>query len=142
MGEENQKPKVGVGVMIFKDSKVLVGKRKNSHGDGEYAFPGGSLEYMEGYEECARRETLEETGIEIKNIKFLCVGNTIIYTPKHFAHIGLTADWENGEPMVCEPEKCEGWDWYDLDKLPSPLFSLCSMMIEAYKSGKNYYDKE
>jgi 8-oxo-dGTP diphosphatase len=35
------RPKVGVGVCIVKDNKVLLGKRKNSHGDGTWAFPGG-----------------------------------------------------------------------------------------------------
>lgn len=46
---EQQKPKVGIGVMILKDEKVLLGKRKGSHGEGEYSFPGGHLEYMESW---------------------------------------------------------------------------------------------
>lgn len=28
------RPKVGVGVLVLKDGKVLFGKRKNAHGDG------------------------------------------------------------------------------------------------------------
>jgi 8-oxo-dGTP diphosphatase len=39
-------PKVGVGVMIVKEATVLLGQRKGSHGNGEFAFPGGHLEYM------------------------------------------------------------------------------------------------
>jgi 8-oxo-dGTP diphosphatase len=38
--------KIGIGVMVFKDGKVLMARRKGSHGQGEYAFPGGHLEYM------------------------------------------------------------------------------------------------
>lgn len=57
MGQYNLHPKVGIGVMIFKDGKVLLGKRKGSHGDGEYSFPGGHLNYMESFEDCAQRET-------------------------------------------------------------------------------------
>ena len=53
---ELQRPKVGVGVMIFKNGKVLLGKRKGSHGEGEFALPGGHLEYMEGFANCASRE--------------------------------------------------------------------------------------
>jgi 8-oxo-dGTP diphosphatase len=140
--KEEERTKVGVGVMIFKDGKVLLGKRKGSHGAGEYSFPGGHLEYLEGFEECARRETLEESGIEIKNVKFLWLKNTAFYTPKHYVHIGLIADWESGEPKNLEPEKCEGWDWYDLNNLPKPLFRLSETTFEAYKLGKNYYDKE
>ena len=34
---ENQRPRVGIGIMIMRDDKVLLGKRKGSHGEGEYA---------------------------------------------------------------------------------------------------------
>lgn len=62
--------KIGIGVMTFKNGKVLMGKRNGRHGEGEYAFTGGNLDYTESFENCARRETREEAGIEIKNIKF------------------------------------------------------------------------
>ena len=142
MEQDNKITKVGIGVMIFKDGQILIGKRQKSHGAGEYAFPGGHLEYMEGFAECAEREVIEETKMKIKNIRFECVGNSVEFTPKHYVHLGLLADWESGEPVVSEPDKCDGWAWYDFDNLPSPLFSLCTMMIESYKSGKNYYDKK
>jgi 8-oxo-dGTP diphosphatase len=137
---EAKLPCVGIGVMIWKDGKILMGKRKGSHGAGTYAFPGGHLEYMEGFEECARRETLEETGIEIKNIRFNFVANEI-HPEKHLAHIGLVADWASGEVQLLEPHKCEGWDWYAIDQLPSPAFSMLSLAVESYKTGKKYYDK-
>lgn len=41
---------------------------------------------------------------------------------------------------VLEPEKCEGWAWYDLENLPQPLFKGCESCIEAYKTGQNYFD--
>ena len=44
-----------------------------------YAFPGGHLEYMESFEQCARRETLEECGIEIERIRFQFVANVQTY---------------------------------------------------------------
>ena len=69
MGNIEQKPKAGVGIMVLKDGKVLLGKRKGSHGEGEYAFPGGHLEYMESFEDCAKREVREECGVEIENLR-------------------------------------------------------------------------
>ena len=138
--EEIQKPKVGVGCLVLKDGKVLLGKRKGSHGSGEYAFPGGHLEYMESFVDCAKREIAEECGIEVKNVKFQMLANIKKYAPKHYAHIGLIMDWASGEPQILEPEKCESWGWYDVDNLPSPLFDTCQKSIEAIKTGENFLD--
>lgn len=135
-----QKPRVGVGIMIFKEGKVLLGKRKGSHGEGEYAFPGGHLEYMESFSDCAKRETKEECGIDIKNIKFQFLANVVKYAPKHYVHIGLIAEWDNGNPEILEPEKCESWLWYDMGDLPEPIFEMCKLAIQSYKENKNYFD--
>src|ERR1700739_4984898 len=108
-------PKVGIGVLIFKDDKVLLGKRKGSHAEGLYGGTGGHFEYMESFEECAKRETREETGIEIENIRFLCLTNLKSSKPKHYVDIGLVADWQSGDPQTLEPNKIEGWNWYSLD---------------------------
>ena len=139
--EENF-PKVGIGVMIFKEGKILLGKRKGSHGEGEYAFPGGHLDYMETIEDCAKRETFEETGIEIKDIRFQFVANVHKYKPKHYLHIGVIADYQSGEVQIREPEKCEGWNWYSLDNLPEPLFWMGKLSIDSYKTKEIYFDKE
>jgi len=135
-------PKVGIGVMIFKENKILLGKRKGSHGEGEYAFPGGHLEYMEIIEDCAKRETFEETGIEIKNIRFQFVANVRKYKPKHYLHIGVIADYKGGKVQRKEPEKCEGWNWYSLENLPKPLFWMTKLAIDSYKTKRIYYDKQ
>lgn len=132
--------KVGIGVMIMKDGKVLIGKRKGSHGGGEYAFPGGHLEYMESYTGCAKREVKEETGMEIDNVRFLRLSNLKTYAPKHYVDIGLIADWKSGEPKEMEPDKISQWQWYDMDKLPEPLFATLPSYIEAYKTGRNFWD--
>ncbi|MFH1192279.1 MAG: NUDIX domain-containing protein [bacterium] len=137
---EKQIPKVGIGIFIIKDGKVLLTKRKGSHGEGEYAFPGGHLEYMESFEDCAKRETMEEAGIEIENIRFQLLANVKKYAPKHYVHIALFADWKSGEPKILEPDKCEGWGWYSLDNLPEPMFEMCKLSYDSYKTGRSYYD--
>lgn len=142
MEDINHRPKVGVGVIIFKDGKVLVGKRKASHGAGEYAFPGGHLEYMESFEDCAKRETMEECGIKIKNVRFLNVSNLIAYNPKHYVNIQLIADWESGEPQDLEPEKVNEWQWFPIDEIPGQKFIFSEQGIESIKTGRNYFDIE
>jgi 8-oxo-dGTP diphosphatase len=139
MNDTQNYPKTGVTVVVIKDGKVLLGKRLGSHGSGHYAFPGGKLEWGETFEQCARRETLEEAGIEITNIRFLRLLNFRFYG-KHFTDVGLIADWSSGLPTVMEPEKCEGWEWFELESLPRPLFDGCESCFEALKSGRNYFD--
>ncbi|MBI4250615.1 NUDIX domain-containing protein [Candidatus Uhrbacteria bacterium] len=132
--------RVGLGVMVFKDGKVLMGKRKGSHGEGEYAFPGGHIEFGESFEDCARREVREEAGIEINNLRFLRVMNLKAYPGKQYVDIGMVADWAFGEPTVCEPQKCEWWGWYDLDEFPSPQFATVQSYIESYRTGRVFFD--
>jgi 8-oxo-dGTP diphosphatase len=141
--DETARPKVGIGIFLIKDSHLLLGKRKGSHGEGEYALPGGHLELHETFEECVLRELLEETGsaIKIKKPKFLCVTNLRKYYPKHYVDIGMLAEWVSGEAGVGEPDKKEFWEWYSLDKLPSPLFGCTENYIEAYKTGKTYFEQ-
>ncbi|HZM63754.1 MAG TPA: NUDIX domain-containing protein [Candidatus Saccharimonadales bacterium] len=131
--------KVGIGVFIVKDGKVLLGKRKNAHGADEYGGPGGHLEYGETMEQTALREIAEECGIKVKNLRMLCVSDLLTYFPKHYIDIGFTAEWESGEPQVLEPHKLESWDWYDLDNLPDKLFGCVSAYDESYKTGKKHF---
>jgi 8-oxo-dGTP diphosphatase len=136
----HNQPQVGVGVMIFKDGLVLLGQRKGSHGAGEYAFPGGHLEYLESFEQCAQRETLEECGVTICHVRFQFVANVQTYAPRHYVHVGLLADWHSGAPALLEPEASGAWDWYALDNLPHPLFEMSRLAVESCKTGRTYYD--
>ncbi len=119
----NERPKVGVGVCIVKNGKVLMGKRKNAHGDGTWSFPGGHLEFGESWEECAAREVKEETDLEIQNIKFVGVTNDIFEKEdKHYITIFMIAEIKSGNLRNTEPEKLEKWDWFEWSKLPEPIF--------------------
>lgn len=122
--------KVGVGVAVIKNNKVLLGKRIGSHGEGTWAFPGGHLELGESIEDCAKREVLEETGITITNLKRLSFTNDIFGTEKHYVTLYIAADYENGEVKIREPEKCQQWDWFDWDKLPQPRFLGLQHLLE------------
>jgi len=136
----NSEPRVGIGILILKDKKTLLGLRKHSHGANTYQSPGGHLEYMESFEQCAKREVMEECGIEIENIRFLCVANVREFDPKHYVHIGLTADWKSGEVELREPEKNGPWGWYSIDNLPKPMNFFTSLAFKTLKEGMTYFD--
>lgn len=129
------RPLVGISVLVMKDDKLLLGKRKGAHGAGSYAAPGGHLEHLESFQACAEREVLEETGLVIGPLQFLRVLNSIAYDPKHYVDLAFVAHWEAGEPVVREPDKVERWDWYDFNSIPTPLFAMLpsavAMLIDA-----------
>ncbi|MBI4999432.1 NUDIX domain-containing protein [Candidatus Gottesmanbacteria bacterium] len=134
---KEERPLVGVGVMIIRNNKVLLGRRRRAHGENTYGWCGGHLEYGETLEECAKREVKEESGLEITSLKFLCLSNMIAYG-KHYLDIEFLARVRKGEPKVLEPDKRENWGWYDLDKLPRPLFKVVKLAIKSYHTGQVY----
>lgn len=134
-------PKIGIGVMIKRENKVLMGLRRGSHGAGEWCFPGGHLDFGETMEECARREVKEETGLDVSEIKLICVADEMRYIKiegKHYVMIGFFGEYLGGEPETMEPEKFKEWKWFDLDDLPKNLFEGTELMVKNYKANKIY----
>lgn len=116
-------PRVGVGVLIIKDGKILLGKRKNAHGAGTWAPCGGHLELYESFEQCAQREAYEETGLKLTKVRYYGLTNNIyLEEQKHYLTVFMMVDDFEGEPQNCEPDKCEGWAWFAVNELPENLF--------------------
>ncbi len=144
MGEINQKPQVGVGIIIFKNNKVLVGKRKASHGAGEYAFPGGHLEFGETIFETAKREVKEETDLDVNEFEFFSVAvelRYIISDSKLYLNLGVKAVYNGGEPKAMEPDKCEEWKWFDLNNLPDKIYEGTGLILRNYLDKQIYQPK-
>jgi len=137
--------RVGVGVMILKDNKVLLGKRHEDpekadselHGEGKWTLPGGKIDFEEKIEDCARREVLEETGLKINKIKLVSVTNDIAYD-NHFVTIGFLCEDFFGNEKVMEPEEITKWKWFSLNELPKPIFLPSLKLINNYLENKIY----
>ncbi len=126
-------PRVGVGICVLNDKgQVLMGKCKSSHGSGSWSYPGGHLEMGESIEYCAEREVLEETGIYIKGIEELGFVNDIFDEHTHYITVVVKASVESGEEELKEPDKCERWEWFSFDELPTPLFLPTKNAIDKF----------
>ncbi|XP_059648629.1 nudix hydrolase 1-like [Cornus florida] len=133
-------PKVGVAVFLLEGRTVLLGRRRSSTSIGHNTFglPGGHLEFGESFEECAAREVKEETGLDIEKIEFLTVTNNVFSEepkPVHIVIIFMRAVLPDPHqfPQNIEPDKCDGWDWYEWnsDNLPKPLFGALGKMVQG-----------
>lgn len=123
------RPRVGVGVIVVKKDKILLGKRKGSHGAGCWGFAGGYVEFGEEIEICAARELKEETGLTALSIREGPWVNNLI-DGKHCVTLFLVVDRFEGKVELLEPHKCEGWAWFDWSHLPTPLFPPILSLIE------------
>ena len=124
---------VGSGVLIVKDDKVLLGKRQSgaSHGAGTWCPPGGHLEFGETFEELAKRETIEECGLEIAQVRQVVVTNNIFKDEDtHSVTLFFVAKWTSGEPKINEPDKIAEWKWFDWNDLPEPLFLPMELLLK------------
>jgi 8-oxo-dGTP diphosphatase len=123
-----ERPKIGIHVIIIRENKVLLGKRKDY---GCWGLPAGHLEFNETIEECAIRETLEETGITIKNIKLGPYTNDIEKEKNlHYVNIFVIPEFNEGIVKNLEPDKCEKWEWFEWNNLPSPLFNPIENLLK------------
>ena len=130
--------KIGVGILILKDNKVLLGHRCNNAIDtggiyepDSWCLPGGKQEYEETILECAKREVKEETNLDIDNLEVFGADDDI-QKDRHFVTLYVKASEYSGELKVMEPNKQDRWEWFDLDNLPDNLYSPSRKTLARY----------
>lgn len=125
---------VGLGVIVMKDGKILLGLRKNVFGDGTWGLPGGHLEDRELMVDAAKRELLEETGLQAQRLVFSGLVNNL-QRPNHYIQVAFIAEEFEGEPRLMEPDKCSEWRWFDMNDMPDAIFIGHRKLLELYKEG-------
>lgn len=138
---------VGVGVVCVNErNQIMVGVRKGSHGAHTYALPGGHLDLNETWEECARRELMEETGMELQNepLTHIHTSNDRMEKDKHYITIFMMGRlFPGAKPLNKEPDKCEGWifrDWDELQATSDPVFPPLQALLRS--SLKRPWEKD
>lgn len=124
-------PKISPAVImvVTRGSSILL--QRNSHYNVPYwTLPAGFVDPGETLEEAVKREVKEESGIDIKNIKYF--GSQAWPFPSNMM-VGFYAEWESGE-IVPDGEEVMEAKWFERDALPDlpRPNSLARQMIDAW----------
>lgn len=129
---------VGSGAFMFNEEGklFLMQRNKNCRNKaGFWSIPGGGVDYGEKVEDAIVREMKEELNIDIEVQKLLVVANDIIPEEnQHWVSPQYICKIVGGELKNMEPEKCEGFDWFDLENLPEKLTNTTLQGLEALKN--------
>ena len=113
-------------VLVWRPGQVLLA-RSPRFAPGVYSALAGFVEAGETIEQCVLRETAEEVGVQVGELRYY--GSQSWPFP-HSLMIAFTARWQGGE-IVPQPDEIEDAQWFDVDALPRipPNFSISGHLI-------------
>ena len=124
--------KSAVHMIICKDNKILVQKRKGSKlWPGYYALPAGHIDKGENQYDALIREAQEELGIVI-NLKKI-INSYVVLRRNYFEINGkvlepyidyyFEIEEYEGIPKIIEEDRCDELIWVDINNLPEPFIN-------------------
>ncbi len=124
------RPMVGVGVVVWRNDKVLLVKRKNPPRQGEWGLPGGAQNLGETLMETAVREVREETGLDIRPMGVITALDGITRDKDaaveyHFTIIEILADALDGDAIAQDDALDVIW------VLPQDVVQYCAWLEVA-----------
>lgn len=124
------RPWVGIGVVAFRDDCVLLARRGRPPRQGSWSLPGGAQRLGERAEAAARRELLEETGIEVGPLELAAVVDALAFdggggVQFHYTIVDYCARWTAGDARPGDDAAAVAWaamaDLADYDLTPDVL---------------------
>jgi 8-oxo-dGTP diphosphatase len=108
------RPLIGVGVVVFKDERVLLIRRGKPPREGQWSLPGGRQRLGEPVSATARREVAEEAGIEIAVGGLVDVVDSITRDEAgavqyHYTLVDVLAEWLAGEARPGHDAAAVAW---------------------------------
>lgn len=111
-------PFVGVGCIVLCEGKLLLVRNQR----GLWSTPGGHLDFGESPDACATRETLEETGVTVSNVRFVAVTNDVLADiGKHYVTLWMRGDADKADTQIGDKAEIVEIGWFLPNRLPSPL---------------------
>jgi ADP-ribose pyrophosphatase YjhB (NUDIX family) len=113
-------PTPAVGVLLARGGRLLLVRRRYPPYAGLWSMPAGFMEYGEAPEECAFRETLEETGLRVRIGRLVGVYSGRDDPRTHAILIVYRASAFTGKPRAGDDASEVGW--FPIDGLPRLAF--------------------
>ena len=109
-----------VRVIVYRDDGDIL-LVKNRFSRQKWALPGGGVKHNESYEQAAVRETLEEIGLKIHNLRYLGKANSHESYAKFSVRVFVAhaSDYD----IRCNFEMMEA-RWLNMNYLPEEYYAL------------------
>ncbi len=130
--------KWAVFVIVWnKKGKILLLQRARDakYLTGYWDFPSGHGEYGEDIRTTAIRELKEEVGLDGRAEDLRLVHMDQYFVETNYINFVFALDKWSGTPTVCEPDKCDGIDWFAPDKLPEKCVNTVRAVEAAGFTG-------
>jgi len=116
--------------ILIQDRKILLIKRKHQPFKGQWALPGGFVEYGETTEDAVIREMFEETGLKTKIRHLVGVYSDPHRDPRgHTVSVVYFLEICNGE--MKSGDDAADVDFFDVNELPSLSFDHEQIIKDA-----------
>lgn len=134
-----EKPLVGVGVLIREGDKYLLIRRAAEPDAGLWSIPGGMVELGERAAEAAKREALEETGLDVEIEEVLSVVDKIIVDDEerikyHFVIVDYLAEVREGK-LKASSDASDA-RWVKVSEFPS--YELSPTLVQLLREKGLY----
>lgn len=129
--------------VFIQNGKTLLLRRFNTgFADGQYSLAAGHVEPGETLTECVIRETAEETGIVLQpdQVEVAHVMHRNRTGEEQYERIDvfyIVHHWQ-GQPSICEPDKCDDLGWFDLAQLPENTVPYVREALEHIQQEIRY----
>lgn len=125
-------PKVGVGVLVINEGKILLVRRAMSPEKGKWSIPAGFLDYGEEPKSTAQREVFEETNLSVKNLRLLDIYYNSRAVVDGGASIFILYSADLIEGTLEAGDDADEADFFTPDDLPELAFTSTKEAIQKW----------